>query len=565
MSANANFDRYYKYEELSDCLRQYAAAYPHLAALESIGTSHEGREVWAITITNTEKGNHDEKPGMYVDGNIHAGEVTGSMAALYLVDYLLANYGKDETVTRLLDTITFYVLPRINPDGAELYLTTPTLLRSSVRQFPDYRQSEDPPGLHAEDVDGDGKILLMRLRDDLRGSWKSDLEDPRIMVERHPLDAGGPFYHVYTEGIIRDETGQVATSIKMPLVQVPTKYGLDLNRNFPSGFSPLTPGAGVFPLSEPETRNQVEFVSKRKNIAGVLLYHTTGGVLFRPHSTIHDSKFDKRDIHLYEAIGQLGYESTGYPVVCCYGDIFSGVFDDWCFDQRGLLAFTPELWNAESRATGQEKLDFFKKQSNKEKRDIEHKLLLWNDRELAGRGFIDWREFDHPQLGKVEIGGWDTKECRQNPPPAFLKGECHKMTLFALSYAAALPQAVIEEVTITPLAKGVFTIEALVANRGFLPTNVTEQAIKQQAVRPDRLRIDLPEGAVLLSDANQIEIGFLEGYALTHDAWGRYKSPARQMARVSWTVELRDAGAGTATLSLLSERGGNSHKTIELT
>ncbi|HSL93095.1 MAG TPA: M14 family metallopeptidase [Bacillota bacterium] len=564
MSLNVRFDHYYKYEELSGCLKQYAEDYPQLAALESIGTSHEGRQVWVITITNPATGSHDSKPAMYVDGNIHAGEVTGSMAALYLVDYLLTNYGTDDTVTRLLDNITFYILPRINPDGAELYLTTPTLLRSSVRPFPDYRKSEDPSGLHAEDVDGDGKILLMRLRDDMRGSWKPDLEDPRIMVERHPLDKSGPFYHVYTEGLLRDEKGQPAKAVKLPLVQVPTKYGLDLNRNFPSGFSPLTPGAGVFPLSEPETRNQVEFVSKRTNIAGVLLYHTTGGVLFRPHSTIHDSKFDKRDIHLYEAVGQLGYESTGYPVLCCYGDIFSGVFDDWCFDQRGLLAFTPELWNAESRATGEEKLDFFKKQTNKEKRDREHKLLIWNDRELSGRGFINWREFEHPQLGTVEIGGWDTKECRQNPPTSFLRGECHKMTLFALSYAAALPQAVIEEVTVTELAPQIFHIEALVANRGFLPTNITEQAIKQQAVRPDRLRIELPEGIALVNAENQVEIGFLEGYALAQDVWGRYKSPAHQMARVSWTVEVSDDSPGQVTVVLLSERGGTSQTVVDL-
>jgi hypothetical protein len=564
MSVSVSFDRYYKYEELSDCLKQYAEKFPHLAALQSIGSSHEGRQIWAMTITNSATGSHDHKPAMYVDGNIHAGEVTGSMAALYLIDYLLTNYGCNETVTRLLDACTFYVLPRINPDGAELYLTSPTLLRSSVRPFPDYRKSEDPPGLHAEDIDGDGKILLMRLQDDLRGSWKIDGEDPRIMVERHPLDQTGPFYHVYTEGLLRDAKGQPAREVKLPLVQVPTKYGLDLNRNFPSGFSPLTPGAGVFPLSEPETRNQVEFVTGHPNIAGVLLYHTTGGVLFRPHSTIHDSKFDKKDIHLYEAIGQLGYESTGYPVVCCYGDIFSGVFDDWCFDQRGLLAFTPELWNAESRASGSEKVDFFKKQTSKEKRDIEHKLLIWNDRELSGRGFINWRPYDHPQLGQVEIGGWDTKECRQNPPPAFLKGECHKMTLFALSYAAALPHAVIEEVTVTALAPQLYQIEVLVANRGFLPTNITEQAVKQQAVRPDRVRIEVPDGVKLLGGESQMELGFLEGYALAQDVWGRYKSPSNQMARASWTVEVVGSEPHQVALSLLSERGGVSETIVDL-
>jgi murein tripeptide amidase MpaA len=60
-----------------------------------------------------------------VDGNTHAGEVTGSMAALYLIEHLLENYGSDDLVTRLLDEQAFYVLPRLSPDGAERYLTTP--------------------------------------------------------------------------------------------------------------------------------------------------------------------------------------------------------------------------------------------------------------------------------------------------------------------------------------------------------------------------------------------------------------------------------------------------------
>ncbi len=138
------------------------------------------------------------------------------------------------------------------------------------------------------------------------------------------------------------------------------------------------------------------------------------------------------------------------------------------------------------------------------------------------------------------------------------------MTLFALSYAAALPQAVIEEVNATALAPRVFIVDALVANRGYLPTNITEQAIKQQAVRPDRLRIEVPEGAKLVNGQSQVEIGFLEGYALTQDVWGRYKSPTHQMARVSWTVELQEGQSGQVTVALLSERGGASHRVVEL-
>jgi murein tripeptide amidase MpaA len=60
---------------------------------------------------------------MYVDGNTHGGEITGGEAALHLVHTLATQYGKDPLITEALDKITYYVIPRVNPDGAEAYLT----------------------------------------------------------------------------------------------------------------------------------------------------------------------------------------------------------------------------------------------------------------------------------------------------------------------------------------------------------------------------------------------------------------------------------------------------------
>lgn len=564
MTVDIKFDKYYLYDELTGFLHQYTESYPELMALKSIGKSYEGRDVWAATLTNSATGAACDKPAMYVDGNIHAGEVTGSIACLYLIDYLLAQYGVDPKVTKLLDTRTFYILPRINPDGAEKYLTTPAMLRSSVRPYPDYRKDEDPPGLHAEDIDGNGKILFMRLPDNRRGAWKVDAEDSRLMVERTPLDIEGPFYHMYTEGVLRDAHGNLVTTPEEPFAVVATKHGLDLNRNFPSGFSPLTNGAGPFPLSEPETRNQVEFISQHKNIAGVLLYHTTGGVLFRPHSTIPDKEFAPDDLVMYEAIGKLGTDATGYPVVCCYGDIFSGVLDDWCFDQLGLLAFTPELWNAESRAVPDIKGDLLRRMTAAERRNFELKMLEWNDRELCGEGFVPWHEVSHPQFGKVEVGGWKIKDCRQNPPIQFLKPECHKITNFTLAYALALPEVHIDDIIVEKIADGMYSVQAVVSNHGYLSTNITNQATKQRAVRPDLVRIELPSGATLVNSDYQYELGHLEGYARGQQSWLYWMSPPQKgVARVKWNVKTDDVST-SVTIELRSQRGGSKHRQVTL-
>jgi murein tripeptide amidase MpaA len=128
------FDRFYRYDELTEILQGWAEERPDLYRVESIGRSFEDRDIWLATITNFETGADLDKPGFLVEGNIHALEVTGCTAALHLIDKLLRGHGSDPKVTRCLDTRCFYVIPRLNPDGAELALADrPRFVRSSVR------------------------------------------------------------------------------------------------------------------------------------------------------------------------------------------------------------------------------------------------------------------------------------------------------------------------------------------------------------------------------------------------------------------------------------------------
>ena len=184
------FDKFYRYDELTRLLKAYAKEYPDLIRLESIGKSYEGRDVWWITATNFKSGSDAEKPALWVDGNLHASEVTGSTAALYLIHSLVTRYASDENVKRALDTRAFYIAPRVNPDGAEWALADrPKEIRSVTRPYP---YSEDAiDGLTAwEDIDGDGRILQMRIEDP-NGAWKVHPDDPRLMVRRDPIETGG--------------------------------------------------------------------------------------------------------------------------------------------------------------------------------------------------------------------------------------------------------------------------------------------------------------------------------------------------------------------------------------
>ena len=116
------FDEFYRHGELTRLLQDYADAAPQLVELRSIGSSHEGRDIWLLVVTNTATGADTDKPALWVDGNIHAAELTAGTACLYFLHQLVAGHGEDREITQLLDTRAVYVCPRLNPDGAELAL-----------------------------------------------------------------------------------------------------------------------------------------------------------------------------------------------------------------------------------------------------------------------------------------------------------------------------------------------------------------------------------------------------------------------------------------------------------
>ena len=531
------FDHYWVFSEMESALKEWAETYPGLMTLESAGKSGEGRGIYAVTLTNKSTGDPSEKPAFYLDGNHHAGEVTGSMISLYTIKHLLENHGKDERATRILDRCAVYVVPRVSPDGAEVYLTTPETLRSVPRFYP-YPNPEEKEGLYPADIDGDGEILLMRVKDP-SGEWKVSPKDRRALIRRKPDEEGGTYYRVYTEGFMRDYDGG-------EIKRAPAKWGLDLNRNYPYGWAPDTrqPGAGEFPLSEPETRAVAEFIVKHPNISLAFTYHTTGGVILRVPGSHPASRSPQRDIQALIAIGEMGTEETGYPCIPCFEDFMggsaesfsTGAFDDWLYEHRGILSYTVETWNQAQRA-GVQNWPRRPKTPTEQDEDL-LKLLAWNDRELGGRGFEDWRPFEHPQLGLVEIGGWHTKFVVQNAPPLFLEAECHKNMMFSLRAMACLPRIEVVNSSAKAVSDGVFEVSVLVKNLGFLPSFGSHQA--QAVGKAPELEAEVAGPDIEVIGKARKNIGHLEGRSGQTGGFGtgffRGGSGARE-TRVVWTVK----------------------------
>ncbi len=558
---NVRFDTYYRYNDLARILREFADAYPKLVKLDSIGKSYEGRDVWLATVTNTATGPDTEKPALWVDGNIHASEVSASSACLYLLHKLTQGYGTDPNITRCLDTRVFYICPRVNPDGAEWALADrPKIIRSSTRPYPFDEDAIE--GLQREDVDGDGRLLYMRIPDP-NGPWKPWPQDPRLLVKRDPAETGGQYYRLLPEGTLVNYDG-------VTLKTAPIKEGLDLNRNFPAGWRAEgeQTGAGPFPSSEPEVHNLVRFITSHPNITGGIAFHTWSGVLLRPFSDKNDESFPAEDLWTYQAIGQKGTDLTGYPHISVYHDfryhpkeVITGAFDDWLVNHWGTFGWTVELWSPQRQA-GIEKFKYIDWTRDHPIED-DAKLLKWNDEVLGGKGYVNWYPFNHPQLGPVELGGWDVAYAWRNPPPQFLEKELEHFPKWLVWHLLISPRLEILEASATPLGADAYQIRLVVANTGWLPTYVMKLALERKIVRGVVAEIELPEGATLASGQPRVVSGQLEGRAYKDVAahvW--ITDPTDDRLKLEWVVKAPQGGK--VKLKAHHQRAGTARAELEL-
>jgi len=560
---NAKFDRFYRYADFSQLLHDYVQAFPELLSIESIGKSHEGRDIWVVTATNQKTGAAADKPAYWIDANIHASELAGGAAAMYLIDSLTKNYGKHEDVTRCLDTRAMYICPRMNPDGAEWALRdTPKIIRSGTRSYPYEEDAID--GLDIEDIDGDGRILSMRMKD-ANGNWKCHPTEPRLMIAREPTEYGGNYYRMLPEGLLRDYDGYTIKVNK-------DKQGLDLNRNFPAGWRQEFEqfGAGPYPTSEPEVRAVVHFITHHQNITGGTSFHTWSGVLLRPSSTSADEDMPAEDLWAFKEQGEKGTALTGYPAISVYHefryhpkDVITGTFD-WIYEHLGLYEWTIEIWcpMREAGITDYKYIDWFRDHPVED--DL--KMLAWADRELNGKGYIDWYKFNHPQLGEIEIGGWDKIHCFRNPPSHLLEREIAKFPDWLIYNTMISPKLELVDATSTKITDDTYRITMVVQNTGYLPSYVSKRALARQQTRGVVAEIELPNYIIgdtsgkiaLVSGKSRQLMGELEGRAYKHSLMSFWTdtTPTSDRCVCEWIIKAEGNCSDEIVLVAKHEKAG---------
>jgi hypothetical protein len=139
---------FYTNSEILDILDDWAVQYPDLISpRQSIGTTIEGRDIWAVKISDNPLLDENE-PEVLFESLIHCREVQGMMTLIYYMMNLLEQYGVDEELTYLVDNREIWFVPVLNPDG---YL---------------YNEQTNPNG---------GGMWRKNRRDNGGGTWGVDL------------------------------------------------------------------------------------------------------------------------------------------------------------------------------------------------------------------------------------------------------------------------------------------------------------------------------------------------------------------------------------------------------
>jgi len=157
-----------------------------------------------------------------------------------------------------------------------------------------------------------------------------------------------------------------------------------------------------------------------------------------------------------------------------------------------------------------------------------------------GEGYVDWYPFEHPQLGPVELGGWDLVRFWFNPPLSRLEEEVKPHAGFAIYLALVSPRLEIRSFESEPVSDGAWRLRLVLENAGWLPTNVSEKALERKAVRPIEVELELPDGARLATGKEREEAGQLGGRVERRQVtWWNTDHSTAERTKVDWVVEAK--------------------------
>lgn len=566
-------NKYHSYIEMTRAINATVSSHKDIAKIESIGKTLEKRDIWAVTVGGKEA---YSKHAILVIGGAEADRIIGSELSLRFLDFLLDNYGKVDSITQLVNSTTFYIIPRVNPDASEMLFQKPLY----TRIFNTRPTDDDKDGAinedGYEDLNGDGLITMMRVKDN-RGEWIPHPDDPRIMKKTDPSKGEIGMYKLYTEGIDNDKDEQWNED---------EPGGADFNKNFPHNYQFFSKGAGPHQISEAETRAVIDFCFSHPNITIVFTFSSNDNLMnpWKKEQKVggqpqNEQRQQRRrmmddeeqaprfitsvmddDEQFFSYISKQYQELTkfkGAPK----STTGEGAFNEWAYYHFGRWSFAanpwwiPEIESKKDTATHDtlktKKPDDKKGKPSEEKPDEyteQIKALKWLDTNNIKDGFIPWTKVNHKDFpnNEVEVGGFKPYVLT-NPPTDSIDVIAKKQNSFLAWLGMKLPKIEIRNVKVEPIDNKVFRVTADVVNIGYLPTN---SAIGNKVRWPRNVKVtlDLSKNQSLASGKAKMILEPING------------SGGRQ--EISWLIVSKTGSSVTITAE--SPMAGKATQTVIL-
>jgi hypothetical protein len=487
-TARGGPEGYMDHEALSAAV--HALATDRRCTVDVIGSSRGGRGLFVLTLSE-DPATAGNRPALLLAAGLDGRHLVGTEIAVRVARRLLADHAD------LLDEMTVYVVPRVNPDAAEASFLAPDTGHSStfrvVDDDHDGEADEDGP----DDLDGNGVITMMRRPHPPLDDAATHLADPgapRLLKEADRAKGERAIYAVYTEGLDTDGDGAVAED---------GPGGVDLDRNFMHRWPEHARDAGPYQLSEPESAALAKFVLEHPRIVAAIAYGRHDNLVNVPSGKGSDDSgrgpkdLDPDDVAIYEELSKRFVALTDQERAPARDT--AGSFHAWLYAQRGVPSLATVVWGrpdasaepeAEAGEPPEEGPDGDDEDGDEDAEPADAEAAAWldySDRDRAGSGFVEWTPFDHPTLGGVEIGGF-RPGFRLNPPADELETLADGQAAFAVEVIGRRPVLSFEGPTVKTLAPGLHEVRFGVVNDGMLPT-ATAIARKARSFHPTVVRI----------------------------------------------------------------------------
>jgi hypothetical protein len=533
--------QYQDHNLISKKLDAIAREYKEVCKVTSLVKTSEGREIWLITIG---KGDTENKPAVVITGGVDGRYILGRELAAGFAEKILQNLQIPE-IKELLDKITFYILPDVNPDATSQFFAGIKYERSlnsgSADDDRDFINDEDP----CEDLNKDGLITLIRIMDPSGNFTQSD-EDKRILVPADLSKGQKGSYLLYSEGIDNDKDGRFNED---------GKGGVNFNHNFTYNYEEFGSGAGYYPVSEPESKAVADFLFDHFNVYAVIAFGPQDNLGQPMKAAERPSSYQgapvsqpdpergymrrergritsilKTDEHINKLVSDKYHEITGAKGSPPTTPNDPGNFMDWVYYHYGRYSFsTPGWWFPVDKG-----------------KNTEAEFLKYAGKKKMGDIFVPWTGIVHPDFPEktVEVGG--IKPFSMINPPADTLGDLiDSHYRFITAVASMHPELEFLDIKVEDAGEDIFRLSLKVHNKGIFAT-CTEAGESNIWTRIMRIAAEPSKSQTILSGLKIQRVNRLEGNASAEFTWlisgrGSLRVTAGSVntGQISTTIELK--------------------------